>query len=193
MLVVNHVALADYLASVVGAEMPRNWEIEALKAQAVAARTYAIQHLQPNEMYDICDNQNCQAYGGVGSESERTQAAVAATTGIVAMFNGAPIEALYSANAGDVTESSEHVWGTAVPYLRSVPSPGDAAALSVSWGAEGYRWTRAIPLPELAEYRTFRNGGVGAIVDLPRPRTDAGGTSAARAGRRNHGRGGALR
>ena len=165
-LVVNHVALADYLASVVGAEMPRNWEIEALKAQAVAARTYAIQHLQPNEIYDLCDNQNCQAYGGVRSESERTQAAVAATAGIVAVFNGAPIDALYSANAGDVTESSEHVWGTAVPYLRSVPSPGDAAAMSVSWGAEGYRWTRTIPLPELAEYRAFRNGGVGAIVDL---------------------------
>ncbi len=165
-LVVNHVAIADYLASVVGAEMPRNWEIEALKAQAVAARTYAIQHLQPNEIYDICDNQNCQAYGGVRSESERTQAAVAATAGIVAVFNSAPIEALYSANAGDVTESSEHVWGTAVPYLRSVPSPGDAAAMSVSWGAEGYRWTRTIPLPELAEYRAFRNGDVGTIVDL---------------------------
>ena len=164
--VVNHVALADYLASVVGTEMPRNWEMEALKAQAVAARTYAIQHLQPNEFYDICDNQDCQAYGGVRSESERTQAAVAATAGIVAVFNGAPIEALYSANAGDVTESSEHVWGTAVPYLRSVPSPGDAAALSVSWGAEGYRWTRTIPLPELAEYRAFRNEGVGTIVDL---------------------------
>lgn len=166
LLVVNHVSLADYLASVVGAEMPRNWEIEALKAQAVAARTYAIQHLQPDEIYDICDNQDCQAYGGMRSESERTQAAVAATAGVVAMFNGAPIEALYSANAGDVTESSEHVWGTPVPYLRSVPSPGDAAALTVSWGAEGYRWTRTIPLSELADYRTFRNGGVGAIVDL---------------------------
>ena len=165
-LVVNHVGLADYLASVVGAEMPRNWEIEALKAQAVAARTYAIQHLQPSEIFDICDNQNCQAYGGMRSESERTQAAVAATAGVVAMFNGAPIEALYSANAGDITESSEHVWGTPVPYLRSVPSPGDAAALTVSWGAEGYRWTRTIPLAELADYRAFRNGGVGAIVDL---------------------------
>ncbi len=166
LLVVNHVGFDDYLASVVGAEMPRDWEIEALKAQAVAARTYAIQHLQPAEVYDICDNQNCQAYGGMRSESARTQAAVAATAGIVAMFDGAPIEALYSANAGDVTESSEHVWGTAVPYLRSVPSPGDATAMTASWGAEGYRWTRMIPLPELADYRTFRNQGVGAIVDL---------------------------
>ena len=165
-LVVNHVDFADYLASVVGAEMPHNWEIEALKAQAVAARTYAIQHLQPDEIYDICDNQNCQAYSGTRSESERTRAAVAATAGVVAMFNGAPIEALYSANAGDVTESSEHVWGTPVPYLRSVPSPGDAAALTVSWGAEGYRWSRTIPLSELADYRAFRNEGVGAIVDL---------------------------
>ncbi len=165
-LIVNHVGLADYLASVVGAEMPRNWEIEALKAQAVAARTYAIQHLQPDAIFDICDNQDCQAYGGMRSESDRTRAAVAETAGVVALFDGAPIEALYSANAGDVTESSEHVWGNAVPYLRSVPSPGDAAALSVSWGAEGYRWTRMISLPELADYRTFRNGGVGAVIDL---------------------------
>ena len=165
-VVVNHVEFADYLASVVGAEMPRSWEMEALKAQAVAARTYAIQHLQPDASYDICDNQDCQAYSGIRSESDRTQAAVAETVGIVALFNGAPIEALYSANAGDVTESSEHVWGTSVPYLRSVPSPGDAAAMSESWGAEGYRWTRMIPLPELADYRAVRNGGVGAVIDL---------------------------
>ncbi len=164
--VVNHVVLADYLASVVGAEMPSSWELEALKAQAVAARTYAMQRLQPDSPYDLCDNQNCQAYNGVRSESERTRAAVAETAGVVALFEGAPIDALYSANAGDVTEDSENVWGTTVPYLRSVASPEDAQALSVSWGAAGYRWTRVILLPDLAEYRVLRNGGIGAVVDL---------------------------
>ena len=164
--VVNHVELADYLASVVGAEMPSSWELEALKTQAVAARTYAIQRVTPGDPYDLCDNQNCQAYDGVRSESDRTRAAVTETAGVVAVFGDVPIEALYSANAGDITEDSENVWGNAVPYLRSVGSPTDAAALSVSWGASGYRWTRVITLRDLAGYRALRSAGVGSVIRL---------------------------
>ena len=164
--VVNHVELSDYLASVVGAEMPSSWELEALKTQAVAARTYAIQRVRPEASYDLCDNQNCQAYDGMRSESNRTRAAVTDTAGVVAFFGEVPIEALYSANAGDITEDSENVWGNAVPYLRSVGSPTDAAALSVAWGASGYRWTRVVGLHELAGYRALRNAGVGTVIRL---------------------------
>ena len=164
--VINDVVLADYLASVIGAEMPLTWELEALKAQAVAARTYVIQQLQPDEDYDLCDNQNCQAYGGVSTESVETHAAAEKTQGVVALYNGAPIQALYSANAGDITENSEHVWGTAVPYLRSVDSSADAAAMSVAWGASGYRWTRVISLHELGSYRSIRERNIGSVIEV---------------------------
>ena len=160
--VVNELRLADYLASVVGAEVPPSWEVEALKAQAVAARNYAVQQVDPSAAYDICDSQNCQAYGGVASEYPSTIQAVRETSGVVAMYEGDLIAAYYSANMGDHTTSAVDVWGRDVPYLRGVPSPSDGEALSTSWGAEGYRWTRAIPLHRLADLKT----GSGVLGEL---------------------------
>ena len=161
-LVVNELRLADYLASVVGSEMPWTWEAEALKAQAVAARNYVMRQVDPSADYDICDSQNCQAYGGVESEYPSTIQAVRDTAGVVAMFEGDLITAYYSANMGDHTTSAADVWGRDVPYLRGVPSPSDVEALSTGWGAEGYRWTRAIPLHRLADLKT----GSGVLGEL---------------------------
>ncbi|MBM4436809.1 MAG: SpoIID/LytB domain-containing protein [Actinobacteria bacterium] len=162
--VVNTVDLTHYIASVVGTEMPASWELEALKAQAVAARTYALRRIQPDADYDICDSQDCQAYAGVARESPRTLAAAEQTARIVAVYRGALIEAVYSANAGDFTASAEHVWGDAVPYLVEVPSSGDKEALSVEWGATGYRWTREVPLAEVSRAQAVARAGLGAIV-----------------------------
>ena len=160
--VVNELRLADYLASVVGSEIPPSWEVEALKAQAVAARNYALQQVDPSADYDICDSQFCQAYGGVASEHPSTIQAVRETSGVVAMYEGDLIAAYYASNMGDHTTSAVDVWGRDVPYLRGVPSPSDVEALSVSWGAEGYRWTRAIPLHRLADLKT----GSGVLGEL---------------------------
>lgn len=161
-LVVNEVRLADYLASVVGSEIPPTWEVEALKAQAVAARNYALQRLDPSANYDICDSQFCQAYGGVASEYPSTIQAVRETSGLVATYAGELIAAYYASNMGDHTTSAVDVWGRDVPYLRGVPSPSDVEALSASWGAAGYRWTRAIPLHRLADLKT----GSGVLGEL---------------------------
>ena len=160
--VVNEVRLADYLASVVGSEIPPTWEVEALKAQAVAARNYALQQVDPSADFDICDSQFCQAYGGVASEHPSTIRAVRETSGVVAMYEGDLIAAYYASNMGDHTTSAVDVWGRDVPYLRGVPSPSDVEALSVSWGAAGYRWTRAIPLHRLADLKT----GSGVLGEL---------------------------
>ncbi len=169
--VINTVRLADYLASVVGAEMPAGWELEALKAQAVAARTYALRNLQPSANFDICDDQRCQAYNGVGTESPQTRDAVAATGGVVAIFDDELIQAFYSANAGDFTESAENVWGLPEPYLRAVASPGDAAALSVGWGSAGYRWRREMHPAEFQAIRPVREAGIGEALELRVTRT----------------------
>ena len=172
--VVNEVRFADYLASVVGSEMPWAWEVEALKAQAVAARNYALGQMDPSADYDICDSQNCQAYGGVSSEYPSTIQAVRETAGVVAMYEGGLITAYYSANMGDHTTSAVDVWGQDVPYLRGVPSPSDAEALSTGWGAEGYRWTREIPLQRLADLRTA-SGFLGELSEVRVLRTAQGG------------------
>ena len=166
LLVVNELRLVDYLASVVGSEVPWSWELEALKAQAVAARNYALRQIDPSAAYDICDSQNCQAYGGVATEYPSTIQAVRDTAGVVAMYEGDLITAYYSANMGDHTTSAAEVWGRDIPYLRGVPSPSDAEALSTAWGAEGYRWTRTIPLPRLANLPTTDGGVLGELADV---------------------------
>ena len=175
--VVNELRLADYLASVVGSEIPATWEVEALKAQAVAARNYALQQVNPSADYDICDSQFCQAYDGVAGEYPSTIQAVRETSGVVAMYEGDLIAAYYASNMGDHTTSAVDVWGRDVPYLRGVPSPSDVEALSTSWGAAGYRWTRAIPLYRIADLRTA-SGVLGELTEVRVLRTAQSGQPA---------------
>ena len=161
MIVVNEVATADYLASVVGAEVPSTWEPEALAAQAIAARTYLLTRLRRHRAYDLEGDVRDQEYGGTGTESEATIRAVRRTAGIVATFRGAPIEALYSANAGGVTEDSENVYQNALPYLRSVPSPADEIAKNSSWGSTSWEWTRELTVAQLRDHLAVRGFDVG--------------------------------
>jgi stage II sporulation protein D len=161
MIVVNTVRTFDYLASVVGAEVPTTWHPEALAAQAIAARTYLLTHLRRHAAYDLEGDVRDQAYTGLAGETAATVRAVERTAGIVATYRGAPIEALYSANAGGVTEDSENVYANALPYLRSVPSPWDVEATNSSWGKTSWEWTREITAPQLGEQLRLRGVDVG--------------------------------
>ncbi|MBA3376952.1 MAG: SpoIID/LytB domain-containing protein [Actinobacteria bacterium] len=161
MIVVNEVATADYLASVVGAEVSSTWEQEALAAQAIAARTYLITHLRRHRAYDLEGDVRDQEYGGTGTEADSTIRAVRRTAGVVATYRGAPIDALYSANAGGTTEDSENVYQNALPYLRSVASPADEVAKSSSWGRTSWEWTRELTLAQLRDHLAVRGIDVG--------------------------------
>jgi stage II sporulation protein D len=99
LMAVNFVLLHDYLSSVVGSEMYVNWPLEALKAQAVAARSYALVHhvRHAKRAYDLDNTQRYQAYLGIAKETNTTQAAVAATTGEFISHNGGIVESLYAA------------------------------------------------------------------------------------------------
>lgn len=99
-MAVNHVLLSDYLYSVVGAEMSASWSIEALKAQAVAARSYAIVHTVRHQRraYDLDDTQRYQAYKGIATEATSTQRAVHETAGEFISYGGGVVESLYAAN-----------------------------------------------------------------------------------------------
>lgn len=175
MIVVNEVATAPYLASVVGAEVPETWEDEALAAQAIAARTYLATHLRRHRSYDLEGDVRDQAYGGIVTETDSTLRAIRRTAGIVATYRGAPIDALYSANAGGVTEDSENVYQNALPYLRSVPSPADEIASASSWGHTSWQWTRELTVPQLRDELATRGVDVGTPERIELTRLSAAG------------------
>lgn len=120
---INYVDLEQYLYSVLGSEMNGNWPLEALKAQAVAARTYAIYKRQneSNGIYDVVNTQASQVYNGIEKESPGTYAAVQATSGQVLTYNNQVILSVFHACSGGHTENVEDVWSEALPYLRGVP------------------------------------------------------------------------
>ena len=163
MIVVNEVPTSEYLASVVGSEEPSSWEPEALAAQAIAARTYLVTHLARHRAYDLEGDTRDQEYDGVGGEAASTVKAVARTAGVIATYQGRAIEALYSANAGGITEDSENVYASALPYLRSVPSPADDVAKTSSWGRTSWEWTTELTAPQLRDYLAVRGLNVGDV------------------------------
>jgi peptidoglycan hydrolase-like amidase len=125
--IINHVDIEDYIRGVVPSEMPSSWCYEAHKAQAIAARSYALANLGKRAScgYDLKDTPEDQAYGGASAESLRTNKAVEETKGIVLIYNLKIIPAYYSASAGGQTSSSGDVWIKNLPYLKSVPSFDD--------------------------------------------------------------------
>jgi stage II sporulation protein D len=123
--VVNELPLEEYLRGVVPNELsPTTFgQVEALKAQAVAARTYIQRNLGQyrNEGYDVCATDACQVYFGVLTEDALATQAVTDTRGIVATYDGRPINALYSSTCGGRTEDAENIFNEKVPYLVSTP------------------------------------------------------------------------
>jgi stage II sporulation protein D len=121
LLVINQLPLERYLPSVVGSEMPASWPLAALRAQAVAARTYAINQLKPKSLFDLKATVDSQVYRGVESETDSTRAAVASTRSQVLMQGNALINAVFHSSSGGNTEDSGEVWSRQLPYLVSVP------------------------------------------------------------------------
>ena len=129
-LVINELNIESYLRGVVPVEMgPSQFpELDALKAQAVAARTYTVAHLDDHadEGWDLCDTPACQVYAGAGVEHRLSNRAVAETAGLVAVFEGEPIDAMYTSTCGGHTENAAELFsGRAQPYLAGVPCSWD--------------------------------------------------------------------
>lgn len=121
---VNWVELDEYLYSVIGGEMDSRWPQEALKAQAIAARTYALferEKQRSNPIFDLGDSPDkWQIYKGVSSESPSTYAAVDSTAGQILTYKNSIILSVFHACSGGHTENVEDVWGNSLPYLRAV-------------------------------------------------------------------------
>jgi len=136
---IDWVELESYLRGVVPSELgPEVWpQLEALKAQAVAARTYALANaLQFDEDgYDICATPRCQAYGGASAEHPLSDRAVASTRGETVTWQGRPIDALYTATCGGHTEDAKEIFPEqAAPYLVGVPCRAEDQALARTRG-----------------------------------------------------------
>ena len=165
--VINVVNLEDYLRGVVPNELsPQAFpQLEALKAQAVAARTYALRNRGQFQAkgYDICATPACQVYRGRSTEHPLSDQAVAETRGIAAFYRGAPINALYTSTCGGHTEEGANIFeGEAVPYLHGVACAPERDAFSIVR-------TNASP-----------GGKTGSLAS--RPRSDAKGGAAPSSG-----------
>ncbi|MGG1936884.1 stage II sporulation protein D [Paenibacillus macerans] len=158
---VETVPLEQYVTGVIAAEMPADFELAALKAQAIAARTFIVRRLAagdtsgvPAENADVTDTVDHQVYlsrsvlnawktDGKAEQLAKLQEAVRQTQGIVMTYRGQPITASFFSSSGGYTENSEEYWSLKIPYLRSVPSPWDASV------NPGNRETVRLPVAEL--------------------------------------------
>ena len=145
---VNVVGLDDYVRGVIAGEMPSSWPAEALEAQAVAARTYAVTSNIRGAGYQLYSDTRSQLYGGVAAETPATDAAVAATQGQIVEYAGAPATTFFFASSGGHTENIENVWlGSAPePWLRGVRDPYDN-----SEGNPYYRWSVRMSMAAAAQ------------------------------------------
>ncbi len=140
--VVNHVGLEDYVVATVGGEMPASWPDQALRAQAVATRTYALHQRERRrgEAWDVQASELSQVYRGIESESSAPRRAVEATRGEILTHAGRPILAVFHSTAGGRTASAAEVWGRSVPYLGSIDVEHEEDAPFTYW--------RTVPPPE---------------------------------------------
>lgn len=138
---VNTLSLESYLRGVVSREMSSSWHQQALRAQAVAARTFAVRRVGSSGLFDLYCDTRSQAYGGASGETQPTTAAVTATKGVVATYGGSPIQAFYFASSGGRTENCENVFWATLPYLKSVADPYDAGSPYHTWPENPLRWT----------------------------------------------------
>ena len=140
LMAVNAVDLESYIRGVVPAESPPSWPAEALKAQAVAARTYALTTRKPVTGFDHYADTRSQVYNGVSGERATTDAAIAATAGEVVTYEGKPVATYFFSTSGGRTEHVENAFGSsAQPWLRSVDDPYDDVSPRHRWGP--YRWS----------------------------------------------------
>lgn len=148
--VINIVDIEDYVKGVIPYEMSGSWPIEALKAQALCARTYAASHFNANSYYgfDVTNDTYSQVYRGLTGATSTSDAAVEQTAGIYILYAGEPISAMYCSSNGGATEDSENITGNAVGYLRGKVDSFEAAAASINANSS---WTDTLARSQLAE------------------------------------------
>ena len=160
--VVNKLGLEKYLYGVVPRESPSSWPAEALKAQACAARSYAVRSLGKPGAFDVYCTTSSQVYGGFDGEVASTNSAVNKTFGVVPTYGGQAIVAFFFSTSGGHTENIENAWsGSApVPYLKGVSDPYDSASPYHVWPENPSRRSASTLAGKLGAYSTSNTSGV---------------------------------
>lgn len=158
--VVNTLPLEEYLYGIIAQEISPAWPLEAVKAQAVAARTYAVYNIgkHNDDGYDVRATTDDQAYGGITSEAPRAIQAVDATRGLIVTYAGKPIPAYFHCSGGGYTENSENVWGDAYPFLRGVVDYDEKSPY--------YHWEKTITTKDLTEILLSAGYNVGRLQTI---------------------------
>lgn len=173
LLVLNNVEIEDYLRSVVPAESYASWPLEALKAQTIAARTYAYYQKKHRAHldYDVYADTYDQMYGGVDKEDKRTDKAISATSGDVLLYRDKPILSQYTANSGGVTADAKAIFGAGKPYLVSHDDPASLKGKMASWTRtfkvstiESKLAKIGISVPGIKSIQTVSTGPSGRII-----------------------------
>ncbi len=156
---VNVIDFEEYLYGVVASEIPSSYEYESIKAQACAARTYALYKWNAGSTigFDICDSTHCQAYMGYDYEDKITKQAVDDTRGELIYYNGKPIEALFFSSSGGYTEDAVNVWGTDVAYLKAVDDSQEINCPT---------WTRTLTLSDLDKIISENGYAIGSATGM---------------------------
>jgi stage II sporulation protein D len=167
LLAVNDVHVRDYLAGVVPAEMPATWPAEALKAQAIAARSYVMRRRARGRAFDVYSDARSQAYRGAGAETPATTRAVRATDGTV-VRNGPDIaETLFSSSSGGITAANEELFDPVpISYLRPIGDPYDDLSPDHAW---------RVTLPEAVVQQRLGDLVLGTVHGLTVTRRGASG------------------
>jgi stage II sporulation protein D len=133
--IINHLPLEEYLYGVLPEEMPTDWPAEALKAQAVAARTYALylKGQSKQALYDLKASTVSQVYRGVVAEKASSNKAIDDTRGEILTYEQRPIIAYFHSNSGGHTEDAKNVWGINIPYLVGIPDPDSLKPMNQNW------------------------------------------------------------
>ena len=164
MSVVNVVNIEDYVKGSVGWEIGNDKPLEAIKAQAVCARTYAaMQTRHRSQGFDVCTTTDCQVYQGLASANDQTDRAVDETAGVYMYYKGKYAEAYYYSSNGGATEDAKNVWNDEIGYLRGKLDPYEERVAS---RISGYKWTTRFTKSELTAKLRARGIDVGTVKNV---------------------------
>ena len=161
--VINHIEIDNYLRSVVGSEMPKEFPLAALQAQAVASRTYVVQILDKKRDFDVKATEDSQVYLGLESETPITRKAVRSTKSLVMIYQDKLINAVFHSSSGGRTEASGNVWKYQFPYLISV--------VDYDQNNPKYKWSKEISSSKLEDI--FNElGGLNSIQIIKKSKSN---------------------
>lgn len=157
--VINIVDIESYIKGVVRSEMSPSWHIEALKTQAIVARTYTAAAIGKHGTFDLCATTHCQVYKGMTAETPKINEAVTETDGKILTWNGRPASVFYHTDSGGMVTASSMVWGSEIPYLTAKAEP-------IAYSGPKTSWQCSISMSEIENKLAAGGINVGSIASL---------------------------